>query len=92
MRIKYYTPLEIVLDPVYVCGMSHSHSHDHHGHQHGHGHHAHEHPAHGHHPHEHGPLAAAPTFSLLRLSVWQRLAGAALLLSVLWLMILRVMG
>ncbi|WP_165820110.1 hypothetical protein [Microvirga sp. KLBC 81] len=53
-----------------------SHSH-HHGHHHG---------------HEHRALAAAPTFSLLRLSVWQRLAGAAVLLGALWLMVLQVMG
>ncbi|MCG7394428.1 hypothetical protein MHY87_16105 [Microvirga sp. ACRRW] len=56
--------------------MSHSHSHSH-GHQHG---------------HEHRPLAAAPTFSLLRLSVWQRLVGASVVLAALWLMVLKVMG
>ncbi|HZH12017.1 MAG TPA: hypothetical protein VEZ24_16820 [Microvirga sp.] len=54
-----------------------SHSHHHHGHHHG---------------HEHRALAATPGFSLLRLSVWQRLTGAAALLSVLWLMVFGVMG
>jgi hypothetical protein len=58
--------------------MSHSH---HHGHHHGHEHRV----------HEHRVLAADPTFSLLRLSVWQRLAGAAVLLSALWLVVLQVM-
>jgi hypothetical protein len=60
--------------------MSHSHHHDHH-------HHGHEHRV-----HEYRALAADPTFSLLRLSVWQRLAGAAVILSGLWLMVLQVMG
>jgi hypothetical protein len=72
--IKYYTPLEMATDPVYVWSMSHSH---HHGHAHG---------------HAHRVTAAAPTFSLLRLSVWQRLMGAAVFLGVLWLLVLRVMG
>jgi hypothetical protein len=39
--------------------------------------------------HEHGhaprPAADKPTMSLLRLSAWQRLAGAGLILAVLWL-------
>lgn len=35
---------------------------------------------------------ASPTFSLLRLSVWQRLAGSAALLAALWLMVFGVMG
>jgi hypothetical protein len=65
-----------------------SHSHHHHGHH----HHGHEHHGHGHSGHEHRALAAAPTFSLLRLSVWQRLTGAAALLASLWLMVLGVMG
>jgi hypothetical protein len=69
----------MVTDPVYVWRMSHSHHHDHH--------HGHEHLA-----HEHRALAAAPTFSLLRLSVWQRLAGAAVLLGALWLLVFRVTG
>jgi len=37
-------------------------------------------------------MAATPTFSLLRLSAWQRLAGAAALLGGLWLMVFGVMG
>ncbi|MBF9197703.1 hypothetical protein [Microvirga terrestris] len=53
---------------------------------HGHHHHAHMH------AHEHRAVAAAPTFSLLRLSVGQRLAGTAVILAGLWLMILSVMG
>jgi hypothetical protein len=76
--------------------MSHSHhhhGHHHHGHEHhGHGHSGHEHRTHEHRDHELRALAAAPTFSLLRLSVWQRLTGAAALLASLWLMVLGVMG
>lgn len=53
-----------------------SHSH-HHGHE---------------HRHEQRAIAAAPTFSLLRLSVWHRLAGAAVALAVLWLLVLKVAG
>ncbi len=45
-----------------------------------------------HHRHEPRAIAADPTFSLLRLSVWQRLAGAALALGVLWLLVFLVMG
>ena len=63
-------------DWVYVGAMSH-----------GHHHHTHEHRT-----HEHGAVAAAPTFSLLRLSVGQRLAGTAIMLAGLWLMVLGVMG
>jgi len=55
-----------------------------HGHHH---HHAHEQQAHG-----HRALAADPTFSLLRLSVGQRLAGAAVLLAGLWLLVFGVTG
>ena len=44
-----------------------------------------------HHDHGHRAVAAAPTFSLLRLSIWQRLAGAAIALGVLWLMVLQVL-
>jgi hypothetical protein len=47
---------------------------------------------HHHHTHEHRAVAAAPTFSLLRLSVRQRLAGAAVLLASLWLLVFGVMG
>jgi len=55
-----------------------AHSHDHvHGHSHG--------PAHA---HSHGPAhrhpAATPAFSLLRLSVWQRLAIVLPLAALLW--------
>jgi hypothetical protein len=50
--------------------------------------------SHSHHHHHHAPrvIAADPTFSLLRLSVRQRLAGAACALSALWLLVLLVMG
>jgi hypothetical protein len=46
------------------------------------------------HHHHHAPraIAAAPTFSLLRLSAWERLAGAAVVLGLLWLLIVLVMG
>jgi hypothetical protein len=47
---------------------------------------------HHHHTHKHRAVAAAPTFSLLRLSVGQRLAGAAVLLAGLWLLVFGVMG
>ena len=72
-----------------------SHDHDHAGH----GHHDHSH-GHGHdhthgHGHAHGaamqfarPQSAVPAFSLLTLSVWQRLAGASALIFVLWLIVL----
>ncbi|WP_414472053.1 hypothetical protein [Microvirga sp. M2] len=51
--------------------------------------------SHGHHHdhhHSHAPraVAATPTFSLLRLSIWQRLAGAAVALAVLWLLVFQV--
>lgn len=50
-----------------------AHSHDHvHGHLHTHSHGPHRHPA------------ATPAFSLLRLSVWQRLAIALPLAALLW--------
>jgi len=49
--------------------------------------------SHGHHHHhEHRATAASPTFSLLRLSVGQRLIGAAVLLLGLWLLVLAVLG
>jgi len=47
---------------------------------------------HHHHTHEHRAIAAAPTFSLLRLSVAQRLIGAAAILLCLWLLVLAVTG
>jgi hypothetical protein len=49
--------------------------------------------SHGHHHHRASHvIAAAPTFSLLRLSAGQRLAGAAIVLGGLWLLVLWVMG
>jgi hypothetical protein len=47
---------------------------------------------HHHHAHEHRAIAAAPTFSLLRLSAWERLAGAGVVLGGLWLLVLGVIG
>jgi hypothetical protein len=47
---------------------------------------------HHHHHHAHRAIAAAPTFSLLRLSVGQRLAGSAVVLVGLWLLVLAVTG
>ena len=46
------------------------------------------------HHHHHAPrvIAAAPTFSLLRLSAWGRLAGAGVGLGGLWLLVFWVMG
>jgi len=41
----------------------------------------------GHH-HPARPVAASPTLSLLRLSAAQRVAGAAVVIGVLWLMVL----
>jgi hypothetical protein len=35
---------------------------------------------------------AMPTLSLLRLSAWQRLAGAGLVLAALWLIVLATIG
>ncbi len=55
-----------------------------------HGHHHHH--AHAHHAHAHRAIAAAPTFSLLRLSAGQRLAGAGFVLVGLWLLVFGVMG
>jgi len=48
----------------------------------------------GHHHHDHAPraIATAPTFSLLRLSAWDRLAGAGLVLSGLWLLVFLVLA
>jgi hypothetical protein len=47
-----------------------------------------------HHHHHHAPraVAAAPTFSLLRLSAWERLAGAGILLGGLWLLVFLVLA
>ena len=47
---------------------------------------------HDHHHHAPRVIAAEPTFSLLRLSAWGRLAGAAVGLSGLWLLVFWVMG
>ena len=45
-----------------------------------------------HHAHVHPALAATPTVSLLRLSAWQRLAGAGVVLAVLWLIVMATVG
>lgn len=47
-----------------------------------------------HNDHHHAPhaVAADPTFSLLRLSVWQRMIGAGAVLGVLWLLVLLVLA
>jgi hypothetical protein len=47
-----------------------------------------------HHHHHHAPraIAAAPTFSLLRLSAWERLAGAGIALGGLWLLVFLVLA
>lgn len=47
---------------------------------------------HDHHHHAPRAVATDPTFSLLRLSVWERVAGAAVALSGLWLLVFLVMG
>jgi len=48
---------------------------------------------HDHHHHDTPRVTAAePTFSLLRLSAPERLAGAAVVLSVLWLLVFFVLG
>ena len=47
---------------------------------------------HDHHHHAPRVIAAEPTFSLLRLSAGQRLAGAGVGLSGLWLLVFWVMG
>jgi hypothetical protein len=48
------------------------------------------------HPHDHAhalrATAEAPTVSLLRASAWQRLAGAGLVLAVLWLTVIATIG
>jgi hypothetical protein len=46
-----------------------------------------------HHDHDHARrvTAAAPTFSLLRLSAWQRLGWAGLVLGVMWALVLLVL-
>jgi hypothetical protein len=48
--------------------------------------------SHDHHHHAPRAIAAAPTFSLLRMSAWERLTGAGILLGVLWLLILMVLA
>ncbi|MGO4573523.1 hypothetical protein [Microvirga sp. 2TAF3] len=47
-----------------------------------------------HHDHQHAPhaVAAAPTFSLLRLSAWERIAGAGVVLAILWLLVFLVLA
>jgi hypothetical protein len=46
------------------------------------------------HDHAQAPHATAdaPTLSLLRLSAWQRLAGAGLMLAALWLAVIAIVG
>ncbi|MBZ6077406.1 hypothetical protein K9B37_14090 [Microvirga sp. WGZ8] len=46
------------------------------------------------HGHRHAPraVAAVPTFSLLRLSAWQRVVGASVVLAGLWLSVFLVLG
>jgi len=44
-----------------------------------------------HHPHRLHASAAAPTFSLLRLSAVERLVGSAVILAVLWLLVFVVL-
>jgi hypothetical protein len=47
---------------------------------------------HSHHHHAHRAVAAAPTFSLLRLSALERMAGAVVVLGGLWLLVFLVLG
>jgi hypothetical protein len=47
--------------------------------------HDHRHEAHAHGPR---PVAERPTVSLLRLSAWQRLTGAGLVVAALWLTVI----
>ncbi|WP_230531429.1 hypothetical protein [Microvirga roseola] len=47
---------------------------------------------HSDHHHEHRAIAAAPTFSLLRLSAGQRLAGAAAVITGMWLLVFLVVA
>ena len=51
--------------------------------------HTHSHPGSA---HAHHAVAAAPTFSLLRLSAGQRLAGAGVILAGHWLLVFLVLG
>lgn len=66
--------------------------HDHHNHaSHAHAHSRHPHAHHSHRPGERHPIAA-PGFSLLRLSVWQRLALVIPLAWALWVCALLVIS
>jgi hypothetical protein len=56
--------------------------HDHHAHHHDHGH--------GHDEPRHRAEAQEPTLSLLRASAVQRLAGVAVLLAALWVIVMAV--
>jgi hypothetical protein len=58
---------------------------------HGHHHHGHDGRDHGH-RHAGHAIALQPTLSLLRLSVAQRLAGAAVLIAALWAAVAGVIG
>lgn len=44
------------------------------------------------HAHEHATVPVHVGFSLLRMSVWQRLAGAGALIALVWVLILRTIG
>jgi hypothetical protein len=44
------------------------------------------------HTHAHHATVDVPTLSLLRLSAWQRLAGAGLVLAALWLAVFMTIG
>ena len=49
---------------------------------------------HSHQQHQHAShaIAGKPTFSLLRLAAWQRVAGTAVILLGLWLLVLAVLA
>jgi hypothetical protein len=50
------------------------------------------HHRHHHHANVTYAMAETPTLSLLRLSAWQRLAGAGLVLAALWLTVVATIG
>ncbi|WP_162815583.1 hypothetical protein [Microvirga aerophila] len=45
-----------------------------------------------HHHHPARAIASTPSFSLLRLSAWERIAGAGVVLGVLWLLVFLVLA
>jgi NADH-quinone oxidoreductase subunit L len=67
----------------------HGHGHAWHGHA-GHVHGEHGHGEHRHDEHRHRAEAQEPTLSLLRASAVQRLAGVAVLLAALWVIVMAV--